>query len=514
MNHLYFGDNLEILKENIADESIDLIYIDPPFNSKRNYNILFESVDLSDVKAQKQAFADTWSNVSYKDELNEILDLNKDLYDLLKALDKINISTSAVSYLTTMALRIYYMHKKLKDTGSFYLHCDPTMSHYLKLVCDLIFGVKNFRNEIIWHYRRWTNVQNQFQKMHDVIFFYSKTDTHYFDPLEVDMSASQMKKFKRGYDTNVINNPDGSKLRQLIVYDKDKVEKLEIDTSKYDKIIYREKPKVASPDVWLMPVLNSQSKERIGYPTQKPEALLERIIKASSKEGDVVADFFCGCGTAVAVAERLNRKWIGVDISHLAVRLILNRILKPYEDDKDKYKEIRNNIQINGLPKDIASAKELARHTKKGRLKFQDWVVEFLLNGVSNPKKTADSGYDGYLTFYKTPKDKEIVLIEVKSGKVGVKNIREFINVVNKQDANLGIFVCFEDEITKPMLLRAKEEGYYEPEIFGSTYDKIQIITIEDLLAGKMLNLPRSNKTTFKNAVKNEDIIVNQTKIL
>ena len=241
---------------------------------------------------------------------------------------------------------------------------------------------------------------------------------------------------------------------------------------------------------------------------------MERIIKASSKEGDVVADFFCGCGTAVAVAERLNRKWIGVDISHLAVRLILNRILKPYEDDKDRYKQIRDNIQINGLPKDIASARELARHTKKGRLKFQDWVVEFLLNGVSNPKKTADSGYDGYLTFYKSPKEKAVVLIEVKSGKVGVKNIREFINVVNNQNAGIGVFVCFADEVTKPMLLRAKEEGYYEPELFGSTYDKIQIITIEDLLSGKTVNLPRSSKTTFKNAVKNEEDKLDQTNLL
>ena len=489
MNHLYFGDNLEILKENIADESIDLIYIDPPFNSKRNYNILFESVDLSDVKAQKQAFADTWSNVSYKDELNEILDLNKDLYDLLKALDKINISTSAVSYLTTMALRIYYMHKKLKDTGSFYLHCDPTMSHYLKLVCDLIFGVKNFRNEIVWSYSGGGRPKKDFARKHDIIFRYSKTNAYYFYPDAIRI----------GY------NLDVSKYTSPKAW----------GSHKGVKKIYRPHKKGKVPeDWWRISPINSQSKERIGYPTQKPEALLERIIKASSKEGDVVADFFCGCGTAVAVAERLNRKWIGVDISHLAVRLILNRILKPYEDDKDKYKEIRNNIQINGLPKDIASAKELARHTKKGRLKFQDWVVEFLLNGVSNPKKTADSGYDGYLTFYKTPKDKEIVLIEVKSGKVGVKNIREFINVVNKQDANLGIFVCFEDEITKPMLLRAKEEGYYEPEIFGSTYDKIQIITIEDLLAGKMLNLPRSNKTTFKNAVKNEEDKLEQTNLL
>ena len=489
MNHLYFGDNLQILRENIADESIDLIYIDPPFNSKRNYNVLFESIALMDVKAQKQAFADTWSNVCYKDELNEILDLNKDLHDLLKVLDKINISTSAVSYLTTMALRIFYMHKKLKDTGSFYLHCDPTMSHYLKLVCDLIFREKNFRNEIVWAYRGGGSPKKDFGRRHDIILRYSKTENYNFYPDEIRVP----------YTAEGISRTDDA------MWGKHK------GTNK----IYKPHPLGKIPeDWWKINVLNANDPERRGYPTQKPESLLERIIKASSKEGDVVADFFCGCGTAVAVAERLNRKWIGVDISHLAVRLILNRVLKPHEDDHEKSKSIRDNIQINGFPKDIASAKELARHTKKGRLKFQDWVVEFLLNGISNPKKTADGGSDGYLTFFKKEKEKEVVLIEVKSGNVGVKNIREFVDVVNGQDASVGVFVCFEGQVTKPMLLRAKEEGYYEPELFGRNYDKIQIITIEGLLEGKSANLPRSSRTTFKNAVKNEDKESNQTKII
>jgi len=209
-------------------------------------------------------------------------------------------------------------------------------------------------------------------------------------------------------------------------------------------------------NIWIdVPTIGTKSQEQLGYPTQKPEALLERIIKSSTNEGDIVADFFCGCGTAVAVAQKLNRKWIGVDISHLAVRLIYDRVLKPYEDQKEKYNELKNNIEITGFPKDIATAKDLAQKTRKGRLKFQDWIVEIMLGGVSNPKRTADGGYDGYLTFHKSKKEKDIILVEAKSGNVNVKNIREFIQVVQKEEASIGTFVCFENQITQPMLLSA-----------------------------------------------------------
>lgn len=500
MNRLYFGDCLEILKDLYEKERefIDLIYIDPPFNSKRNYNILFEDADLKDAKAQKQAFADTWSSVGYKDTLAEIQEIDLDLYKFLDALDNLRVSQSSVSYLTTMAIRIHYMHKVLKPTGSFYLHCDPTMSHYLKLLCDLIFGEKGFRNEIIWHYRRWTNAQNQFQSMHDVILFYSKSDKNTFNFTEVDMSDSQMKKFKRGWDSNVIHTKT-EKYSQLIVYKKDKLEKAvkegRMDLSKYKNVVYREKPIVAASDVIIMPVLNSQSKERLGYPTQKPEALLKRIIEASSNEGDLVADFFCGCGTTIAAAQELKRNWLGVDISHLATGLIRRRLAKQYG------KKIGKTFEVFGFPKDLASAKRLSLVREKGRIKFQDWIIEAMIGGVSNPKKTADGGWDGHLTFDVTGK-KEIVLIEVKSGNVNVKNLREFIQVVNKENASIGVFVCFAEQVTKPMLTAAKEEGYYNKELFGTTYDRIQIVTVDDLLEHHGINMPQSIKQTFKQAVK------------
>ena len=511
MNKLIFADCLDVLKDyhkQYPDGFIDLIYNDPPFNSERSYNILFEDINMKDTKAQKEAFSDTWSNVSYLDTLSELQILNLDLYNLLNTLDKINISKSAVSYLTTMAIRIYYMQKVLNETGSFYLHCDPTMSHYLKLICDVIFGENNFRNEIIWHYRRWTNVQNQFQSMHDVILFYSKSDKNTFNPTEVDMSESQMKKYERGWDSNVIHTKT-SKYSQLIVYDKNKLDKVvksgKMNLTKYKNIVYRNKPVVVASDVIIMPVLNSQAKERLHYPTQKPEELLEKIILASSNEGDLVADFFSGCGTTISVAQRLKRNWIGVDISHLAIKLIVDRLTKPYKESRAKV--IRDNIEISGFPRDVSGAKELARNTDAGRFGFQDWVIEVMLGGVANPKKVADGGYDGYLTFYKSEKEKGTILIEVKSGNVNVKNIREFINVVTKQQADLGIFVCFAEQVTKPMLHEAKSVGHFKHESFPNKFDKIQILTVEDLLDGKGIHFAHEMfvKDTFKTSTKKLD---------
>ena len=503
MNKLYYGDCLEILQHSLEDESIDLIYIDPPFNSKRDHNVLFESVDMTDTKAQKQAFADTWSNVVYFDELNRIMDLDLDLYRFLKALDDIRISRGVVSYLTIMAHRIYYMHKKLKDTGSFYLHCDPNMSHYLKIIMDLIFGRKNFQNEIVWYYRRWTAPSRSFQRMHDIILLYSKTKKSKFNRIEIDPTIGQKKKHDKGWDRNsVIIN--GRRQPQLIIYNKKKVEDAiregRIKVEEFARIIEVPIPKTTASDVWIINYLNSQAKERLGYPTQKPEELLERIIHASSNKKDVVADFFCGCGTTIAVAQKLGRKWIGVDISHLAVRLVYDRLLKPFEGKPEALKKISDNIEINGFPKDIASAKDLAEKTDKSRIKFQDWIVEIMMNGVSNPKKTADGGYDGYITFNKSEKEKDVVLIEVKSGKCGVGKLRSFITTVKQEKASFGAFVCFQEHVTPQMERFAKQQGYYKPDIWGKKYERIQIVTVEDLFAGKSIRYPLYQNITFKTA--------------
>ncbi len=475
MNKLYFGDCLDILKKLYHDHPegfVDLIYIDPPFNSKRNYNILFESADLKDAKAQKEAFADTWSNISYKDTLEEIKDIDLDLWTFLRALDKIRVSTSAVSYLTTMAIRIYYMHKVLKDSGSFYLHCDPNMSHYLKIVCDLIFGNKNFRNEIIWCYTRPSNVVKQFPRTHDVIFFYSKTDQSYFDvnPVRLPYDQETLARSNRGAG---VKSAMGAK-----------------------EGLARLHPLGKSPESWWqIPMLQGNSLERLGYPTQKPEALLERIILSSSQKNDLVLDAFCGCGTTISVAEHLNRKWIGIDISHLAIGLIERRLIKEYG------KKIIETYDVDGMPKDIGSAKRLAGGTYHGRLKFEEWVIETKLGGIHKPNQGEKGSWDGHLTFnIPGAKTKEVVLIEVKSGNTNVRDMRNFIESVRKQEAIIGVFVAFEDEITKPMTILAKEEGFYKEELFRKNYPKIQILTVEALLDGDTIRIPETQHATFKGA--------------
>ncbi len=495
MNSLYFSDCLKVLKDLHTahpDGFIDLVYIDPPFNSKRDYNILFESIDMKDTKAQKEAFSDTWSNVSYIDSLREIQYLDLYLYNFLTALDNGGIPKSTVSYLTTMAIRIYYIRKVLKDTGSFYLHCDPTMSHSLKMVCDFIFGEKNFKNEIVWSYKRYTAESNRFQRLHDIILFYGKREYTSFNDIRIEYGEKSGKA-----DSHYKQDEEGKWFR----WQKRK------DAEPY-KIYLSEGRRLG--DVWDMPIINASAKERLGYPTQKPEALLERIIQASSNKGDLVADFFCGCGTSIAVAQRLKRNWIGVDISHLAIRLILDRLTNPYPARRAKI--IRENIQVTGFPRDIDGAKMLARETDNGRFGFQDWIIEVMLGGVSNPKKSADGGYDGYLPFYLTRDKKGVILIEVKSGNLTVKNMREFIQVIERQKANLGVFVCFEEQVTRPMREEAKRTGYFESESYPGKYDKIQILTVEDLLDGSGIALPY-RKEAFKTATKNLDYVEDEPRL-
>lgn len=272
------------------------------------------------------------------------------------------------------------------------------------------------------------------------------------------------------------------------------------------KVYLNEQEGPKAPDIWIdISPLQANEIERLGYPTQKPQALMERIINASSNEGDLVADFFCGCGTTVAAAQALKRNWLGVDISHLAIRLIKKRLVDTYGIG------IQHNITIEGFPQDIGSAKELAQgssieggKTGVGRFNFQEWVIEVLLNGVVNPKKVGDGGYDGYLTFNITEKQKEFVLIEVKSGNVGIKNIREFIHVVEKEKAAIGLFVCFEEQVGKGMDKEVKMAGnyHYTGTGYSSDFQKIQIITVEDLMNHKFPKIPESTKTTFKSAQK------------
>jgi len=420
--------------------------------------------------------------VGYLDTLREIQDIDLDLYEFLNALDKINISKSAISYLATMSIRIWYMHKLLKETGSFYLHCDPTMSHYLKVVCDLIFGSRNFRSEIVWHrsfgFKRKT--AKKFPQKNDTILFYAQGEKYKFNVQYIPHKPEYLKRFK----------PDetGRLCRTDVNPTKGGTRKIYLDEIEGDII----------DSVWIdINPINPVAKERLGYPTQKPETLLERIIEASSNKGDVVADFFCGCGTAISVAQKLKRKWLGVDISHLAVKLITKRLMDAYGIG------VRKTFEIFGFPQDIASANELATATKKGRLKFEEWIIEVMLHGVLNEKKN-QTGFDGYLTL-DMPWKKEFVLIEVKSGNASLQQVNHFIQTIKEREAVMGLFVCFAEQVTDGMVQSAKKQGCYLEQNFGRKFEKLQIITVEDLLEHKLPNFPPAENITFKKAVKSKE---------
>ena len=449
-NKLYYGDNLVILKELAKKDSfIDLIYIDPPFNSQRNYNLLFEDLiknkeNGKKTTALKEAFSDTWSNVSLQNELEDMKNYkNLTLYNFLTA-NRAIFSDGQMSYLTMMAHRLYYMHQILKDTGSFYLHCDPTMSHYLKIILDIIFGRNQFQNEIIWCYGSGGASKNHFSRKHDVILFYTKSKKYCFNTDEVRETYSSPEKVKYKY----------------------------IDGKAY----LRKHPKGRiALDWWQIPILTNTAKERLGYPTQKPLALLEKIIKASSNKGDVVADFFCGCGTTVTAAEQLNRKWLGVDINHLAIGLIEEKRLNP----------LKANYKVIGFPSDKAQAEKLAQEKP---FEFETWVVEYFFKGHAT-KKTRDGGFDGHLVLNTGNTDKKLCLLEVKGGKCNVKNIREFGDVMRMQNADLGIFVCFEKNITSEMLKYCDNQGTLKKAgMLADMYHipMLTIITIEQILDKNM----------------------------
>ncbi|MBU1631387.1 MAG: site-specific DNA-methyltransferase, partial [Candidatus Omnitrophica bacterium] len=372
-NKLYYGDNLEILRKKIKDNSIDLCYIDPPFNSKRTYNQIYLNKGEED-KAQAQAFIDTWE---WDDKANEGLKQITENYngvftvqsiDLILGLSKVLGKGSLLAYLVSMTLRIAEIQRVLKPTGSFYLHCDPTASHYLKLILDAIFCPKggDFRNELIWHYRRYTGVSRDFQTMHDIIFRYSKTNDFIFNTL-----------FQPYQETNLKNHPwehdeDGKKF----YWKKGK------NITPYK--VYFNEDGTKMNDVWIIPQISPIGNERQGYPTQKPEKLLEQIIKASSNEGNIILDAYCGCGTSIAVAEKLKRRWVGIDITYQSISVILRRL----EDSFGK--DVLNKIHLDGIPKDIESARALA-NKKDDRLRkeFEKWAVLTYTNNraIINEKK-------------------------------------------------------------------------------------------------------------------------------
>ena len=524
-NALYFGDNLHILRRYIADESVDLIYLDPPFNSNATYNVLFRERSGEESAAQITAFDDTWrwsmeSEAAYQDVVTDGPDR---LGKLLIAMREFLGQNDMMAYLTMMAQRMVELHRVLKPSGSIYLHCDPTASHYLKLMMDAVFDAGNFRNEIVWRRSAAHSDAKACGRTHDVIFLYSKdaskfswnkqyqeydhkyVESHYRRKTDKgrryrtdNLTATGLSGGGYSYEWNGVTRIWRSPRETMErLHNEGRIHYTRNGVAEYIRYL-DEMPGVPIQDVWTdLPPINSQAKERLGYPTQKPEALLERIISASSDEGDVVLDPFCGCGTAVAVAERLNRRWIGIDVTHLAISLMKSRLHDTFGDELRPY-------EVIGDPKDLASAQALAVDSENdGRYQFEWWALGLVdARPARDRKKGADAGVDGYINFFddNSAKPKRII-VQVKSGNVQRNQIATLKSDMEREKAELALFVTLKPP-TNPMRQEAAAAGFYTPDAFPDhRFPRVQILTIEALLTGAQADYPRfAPQATFRRA--------------
>jgi site-specific DNA-methyltransferase (adenine-specific) len=534
-NALYYGDNLSVLREQFDRESVDLIYLDPPFNSSANYNVLFKAPDGAQSDAQLEAFKDTWH---WTDEAEEAFDQvmksgHADTAEMLRAMRSFLRENDMMAYLAMMCIRLIELHRVLKSTGSLYLHCDPTASHYLKILLDSVFGKENFQNEIIWKRTSSHNNAKRWAPVHDTLFFYSKTKNYLWKKTFTEFDEEYLKQaYKHKDDKGYFKTSDltGAGLRrgdsgmpwkevdptskkrhwavpreilfQLGIQETNLTTQEKLDLlEKNGYIFWPEKGSVPLYKKYLdfasgLPVsdviadispLSSQSKERLGYPTQKPLALLERIIQASSEEGDVVLDPFCGCGTAVHAAEKLNRRWKGIDITHLSISLIEKRL-------RDAFPGI--GFEVHGTPKDMGGAWALAERDK---YQFQWWAVS-LVDAVpyGGKKKGADGGVDGHIYFKPDGKTTEKAIVSVKGGSnVSVTMIRDLGHVIEREKAKIGVFITLVRP-TDPMVKESLKAGYYETP-FGK-FPRIQILTIQELFDGKKPQIPARTSDSFRRA--------------
>lgn len=489
-NSLHYGDNLEVLRnrDDFPNDSIDLIYLDPPFNSKRDYNVIYKTPAGHDSDSQITAFEDSWHwGEQAEREYHELVrQSNTDLSELIQSFRKFLKETDMMAYLIMMANRLLEMNRVLKPAGSLYLHCDPTASHYLKIVLDGVFGKENFRNEIAWKRTPFSGsskaLARQYPKSHDILFFYSKTitGTWTWNTPKNPYSSKYLARFK--HDDKDDRGP--YRLTLLKTYSEETFERLKKENRlvpptkgsywSYKQYLSESPGYTQVDDIWVdINALNPMATERLGYPTQKPLTLLERIIQASSNEGDVVLDPFCGCGTAVHAAQKLKRKWIGIDITHLAISLIEKRM-------KDAFSGI--SFDVHGVPKDFEGAVDLA---KRDKYQFQWWACS-LVNAqpYQGKKKGSDTGIDGLIfpSEYSGEAPKKII-VSVKGGEhVGSAMIRDLKGVVDREKAIIGLFITL-TEPTRDMMKEATAAGFHE--VGEKQYPKIQILTIKGLLEGR-----------------------------
>lgn len=527
-NALYFGDNLDILREHIRDETVDLVYLDPPFNSARNYNLLYKDQTGKHSEAQITAFEDTWQwGHAAETQYTEILRYGAPrVIDTITALRKIVGTNEMMAYLVMMTARLVELHRVLKPRGSLYLHCDPTASHYLKVILDAIFGVDHFLSEIIWKRTSAHSSAKRPGPVHDVLLMYSKGDKYTWNQQYVaydkeyietffDQTDERGQRYKRNDLTGAgtRNGETGQPWRGIDItakgrhwaYPPSRLEELDavgrvhwpvkVGGMPRLKVYPEDTLGVPLQDVWndIRP-LHNLADERLGYPTQKPLALLERIIAASSNPGDVILDPFCGCGTAVAAAQKLDRRWLGIDITFLSINIMMDRLGAMFELQKGR------DYDVIGEPEDEHDARQLA---EENPYQFQWWALSRVQAqpvggepGSNRGKKGKDRGIDGVRYFIDdSPNDPKRVIVQVKGGSIKSGDIRDLVGTVDREGAAMGAFVTLRPP-TKEMLLEAVTAGYYTSKYSGADYPRIQVLTVSDLFAGKGLQLPASDVTS------------------
>ncbi|MCL5736949.1 MAG: restriction endonuclease [Actinobacteria bacterium] len=527
-NLLYYGDNLDVLRRHVKDETVDLVYLDPPFNSNATYNVLFAEQSGERAAAQIKAFEDTWRwDQEAAREFEEVVEGGGQVSRTLQAFRTILGESNMMAYLAMMAPRLVELRRVLKPTGSIYLHCDPTASHYLKLLMDAVFGPLFFRSEITWQRTNTHSDAKRWSPVADTLLYYGKTGSVTWHRTHTPHDENYLRdKYRfqeadgRRYRLDNMRSPNP---RPNLTYEwkghqphpngwaysRETMERLDAEGRIWYPDSKSKRPQlkryldemagVLAGNIWTdIPPINSMAQERLGYPTQKPEALLERIIRASSNEGDTVLDPFCGCGTTVAVAQRLKRRWIGIDVTHLAITLIRHRLLSTYGE------KVADEYQVIGEPVSVPDAEALAASDP---YQFQWWALGLVGARPVEQKKGADKGIDGRLYFHDEAKgDTKQVIISVKAGGTGAAHVRDLRGVVEREKAQIGVLLSMQAP-TAPMRKEAASSGFYESPGWHTKHPRIQLLTVADLLAGAGIDYPsRHGNVTFKRAPRSEQV--------
>lgn len=526
-NLLYYGDNLDVLRRHVKDESVDLVYLDPPFNSNATYNVLFAEQSGERAAAQIKAFEDTWRwDQEAARQYEEVVETGGQVSRVLQAFRTILGESNMMAYLAMMAPRLVELRRVLKPTGSIYLHCDPTASHYLKLLMDAVFGPQNFLNEIIWKRTTAHSSAKRYAPIHDTLLYYGCSRKPTWNEPRQPYEQEYLDHYYKYDDgdgrlywradlcaAGTRNGLSGQAWRGFDVAAKGMhwkftVERLdELDAEgriywpkggqgwpQYKR--YRDELKgKALPDIWTdVDRINPVGGERLGYPTQKPEALLERIVEASSNPDDLILDPFCGCGTTIAACQKLDRRWIGIDITHLAITLIKSRIRDQFGPEAVP--------KVIGEPVSVPDAEALAAYDP---YQFQWWALGLVGARPVEQKKGADKGIDGRLYFHDEAKGKtKQVIISVKAGGTSVAHVRDLRGVLDREGAEIGVLITMQ-EPTKPMRAEAASTGFYSSPGWHSKHPRLQILTVRELLDEKGIDYPsKHGNVTFKRAPKAE----------